>query len=56
MICFPFFHKYKVVNVQHGRDGDIGYPLTHVSYICQRCGKHKAKMIEGHFTGEDLKK
>ena len=53
-MCIPFFHKYKVVKAELGYDGDVKTPLTCVSYVCKRCGKSKSKMIEGHFTKEDL--
>ncbi len=54
MKCFPFFHKYKVVNTRLGREGDFKYPLTCISWVCTKCGKLKARIVEGHFTKEDL--
>jgi len=53
-MCLFFFHKYKVVKTILGQDGDVKCPLTSVSYVCQKCGKTKSKMLHGHFTKEDL--
>ena len=53
-MCLPFFHKYKVVNVEQGIDGDVKTPLTSASYVCVKCGKARSKMLHGHFTKEDL--
>ena len=56
MKCLPFFHKYKIVRAIKGEDGDVKFPLTSLSYVCERCGKTKSKMVHGHFDIEDFEK
>jgi len=55
-MCFPFFHKYKVVRAMKGIDGDVKCPLTSLSFVCQKCGKAKSKMVDGHFDLEDFER